>query len=529
MRSRILGVTLLASALGVPKPQDQDLIKDIFGVGGDSSRSGSNGYSGESSSGDANIDLLVQIVQNGNDYNQDSSEKFSAPDDYTENQVTKANVEEDNQFENCADYTEKFGYECVPYYQCANGSIITDGGGLIDIRNGFGALNAEDGKCPGFLDVCCKDPDFVPTPPPVKSYQPKCGQRNINRLGARIQGFQENESQLGEWPHMCAVLKETRIGDSDPVNIYQRGGSLIAPGVVLTAVHCVEKSRNDVAGLKVRCGEWDTQTTSEPYPHQDRTVREMKIHPEYEGRALFNDFAVLFMESNFDLDVHLDSVCLPQPEEAFDGSNCFATGWGKDQFGSAGEYQVVLKEIDLPVVDSTTCEQNLKNSRLGQKFKLDESFLCAGGINGKDTCKGDGGSPLVCPSKYSPNTYVQAGIVAWGIGCGETGTPGVYAGVSKAVCWIDQAMTCYYGGQTGDYNSFWDYSDDTCGAWTRETIQRIQNKKLPQRIKSVLLGQYQECTVNYSIEGGNSNGGLTDGGEDDFSAFERVGTPTGKQ
>jgi len=243
MRSRILGVALLASALGVPQPQDQDLIKDIFGVGGDSSRSGSNGYSGESSSGDANIDLLVQIVQNGNDYNQDSSEKFSAPDDYTENQVTKANVEEDNQFENCADYTEKFGYECVPYYQCANGSIITDGGGLIDIRNGFGALNAEDGKCPGFLDVCCKDPDFVPTPPPVKSYQPKCGQRNINGLGARIQGFQENESQLGEWPHMCAVLKETRIGDSEPVNIYQCGGSLIAPGVVLTAAHCVEKSR----------------------------------------------------------------------------------------------------------------------------------------------------------------------------------------------------------------------------------------------------------------------------------------------
>jgi len=255
----------------------------------------------------------------------------------------------------------------------------------------------------------------------------------------------------------------------------------------------------------------------------------MKIHPEYEGRALFNDFAVLFMESNFDLDFHLSTVCLPQPEETFDANNCFATGWGKDKFGSAGEYQVVLKEIDLPVVSNDICQQSLRATRLGKRFKLHPSFICAGGVPGKDTCKGDGGSPLVCPSKYSPNTYVQAGIVAWGIGCGETGTPGVYAAVSKAVCWIDQVMTCYYGGQTGDYNSFWDYSDDTCGAWTRETIQRIQNKKLPQRIKSVLLGQYQECTVNYSIEGGNSNGGLTDGGEDDFSAFERVGTPTGKQ
>merc|ERR1712137_571283 len=69
-----------------------------------------------------------------------------------------------------------FGYSCVPYYQCSNGSIITDGAGLIDIRNGFGALNPEESKCRGFLDVCCKDPDFV-APPPKPRYASKCGSR----------------------------------------------------------------------------------------------------------------------------------------------------------------------------------------------------------------------------------------------------------------------------------------------------------------------------------------------------------------
>ena len=80
---------------------------------------------------------------------------------------TKSAVAVDTTYEKCSDYTQKFGYECVPYYQCSAGTIITDGAGLIDIRNGFGALTPEDSKCPGFLDVCCKDPDFIPPPPPL--------------------------------------------------------------------------------------------------------------------------------------------------------------------------------------------------------------------------------------------------------------------------------------------------------------------------------------------------------------------------
>lgn len=49
---------------------------------------------------------------------------------------------------------------------------------------------------------------------------------------------------------------------------------------------------------------------------------------------------------------------------------------------------------------------------------------------------------MVCPTGVqSPNgeeTFVQVGIVAWGIGCGEQ-IPGVYANVSQALCFIDWA------------------------------------------------------------------------------------------
>merc|ERR1711902_466449 len=148
-------------------------------------------YSGQTQDlSEGQLDTIKDI------FGTDAGDAYSG-DQQTQGALTdKATSNVDNVFENCADYTESQGYECVPYYQCHNGTIITDGGGLIDIRNGFGILSPEDCKCPGFLDVCCLDPDFVPPPPPpIVKHVPKCGQRHENGLGVRIQGFNEYESQ----------------------------------------------------------------------------------------------------------------------------------------------------------------------------------------------------------------------------------------------------------------------------------------------------------------------------------------------
>jgi len=150
-------------------------------------------------------------------------------------------------------------------------------------------------------------------------------------------------------------------------------------------------------------------------------------------------------------------------------------------------------------LEQGACEDKLRSTRLGQKFKLHNSFLCAGGINGKDTCKGDGGSPLVCPSAVDPDTYIQAGIVAWGIGCGEDGVPGVYADVSKASCWIDSAVTCHYAyDASGSVESYFGHQ---CQSWKDNKIAELETKKQGAgnfgKIFQAMIDEYNKCQVNW--------------------------------
>jgi len=255
---------------------------------------------------------------------------------------------------------------------------------------------------------------------------------------------------------MCAILKKSQVGGRE-VNLYVGGASLIAPGILLTAAHVVGDIV-DFSNVKVRCGEWDTQQQIEPQKHVDKFAKHISIHPAFDNKNLQNDFALIHLEEEFPLTEHINTMCLPDPfysedsedfdsdhhETSYDDSDCFATGWGKDKFGSDGEYQVILKQVQMDLVDHDDCENSFQKTRLGRNFNLDDSFLCAGGQPGKDTCKGDGGGPLVCPSKSNPGQYEQAGIVAWGLGCG-TETPGVYADVTLALQFIDWATKCVDG------------------------------------------------------------------------------------
>lgn len=285
----------------------------------------------------------------------------------------------------------------------------------------------------------------------------KCGIWNKRGVGFRIKNAIDGESQYGEYPSMMVIFKEEVSKDGERKLFYHCGGSLIGKNVVLTAAHCVIKK--DPSKIIVRAGEWDLKTEKEVLPHQDRRVSKIVTHPEYYSGALYNDVALIFTEEPFNMQENIKIMCLPHEDDIFTDAYCYSSGWGKTvsynnytiikktESGSTseiGHYEVsIMKNVELPIISREKCMEALRTTRLGPKFELHKSFICAGGEKGKDTCKGDGGSPLMCPSKDDPNHLVQAGIVAWGIQCGIDGIPAAYVNVAGFRNWIDKEIKNY--------------------------------------------------------------------------------------
>lgn len=85
--------------------------------------------------------------------------------------------------------------------------------------------------------------------------------------------------------------------------------------------------------MKIRAGEWDTQTKNEVLPHQDRNVQKVIVHDKFSSGSLRNDYAILILSEPVNLAENVDVVCLPERNTVFDDTRCFASGWGRDIFG----------------------------------------------------------------------------------------------------------------------------------------------------------------------------------------------------
>lgn len=282
-----------------------------------------------------------------------------------------------------------------------------------------------------------------------KPLEYNCGRSNKDGVAKKWKIIDQNDvAQFAEFPWQLALIQKLDDGLK-----YLCGASLINPSVAVTSAHCIEGISSEQ--LIVRAGEWDTQTKNEPFPDENVDVSEVEIHHKYNSSNAYNDVALLFFKTPVNLTVHIDTICLPPKNFKIDEkSECYASGWGVDDFFMDDYFRTNLKKVKLPIIAKPECQERLRATKLGSKFRLHPNFLCAGGEKGVDTCLGDGGGPLFCKMSTDSEIFVQVGelmnyqikqnsdnkfigIVSWGIQCGLDGVPGVYADVTNFREWID--------------------------------------------------------------------------------------------
>lgn len=294
--------------------------------------------------------------------------------------------------------------------------------------------------------VCCDELDRVLVPlfdtrTGVLPSDEECGIQNMDRVvGGTSTG-------IGEFPWM-ALLK---YANGLNTVAFHCSATLITRQHVLSAAHCIYG--RDIYGvwnpIEVRLGEWDMNTSidcigdSRDYdcadPHIDVPIEQIIPHENYvaNSKSHYHDIVLIRMQKRVPMTEFIRPICLPKSAHLRNlittNQRYIVAGWGKTESSTRSTR---LKKVYLRGVDTGTCAHRYKLN----KIFISPSQLCAGGIDGRDTCKGDSGSGLVAvdDSNLSSVHWYLAGIVSFGLTpCGSDGWPGVYTRITDYIDWIE--------------------------------------------------------------------------------------------
>ncbi|MEW6636486.1 MAG: serine protease [Actinomycetota bacterium] len=224
----------------------------------------------------------------------------------------------------------------------------------------------------------------------------------------------------GKYRFLAALL-DTRNGSTA---YYQQfcGGTLIDRDSVLTAAHCVYGE--SAAPLRVAVG----KTVLSSNRGQTRGVARIFVHPYYDPYVdQAYDAAVLKLGSPVSgiAPIRLATAKHNHLETA--GRNATVAGWGNTtrqspDYHEPDTYADRMREASVPLVSDTRAR-----SVYGVPYV--PGLMVAAGKSGRDACQGDSGGPMFA---RPGGRFTQIGVVSWGVGCGTSSHPGVYAEVNAS-------------------------------------------------------------------------------------------------
>ncbi|XP_031575296.1 serine protease hepsin-like [Actinia tenebrosa] len=228
-------------------------------------------------------------------------------------------------------------------------------------------------------------------------------------------------ASVQEWPWIAALLLNNEV---------VCGGSLVAPGYVITAAHCFSTDA-DINHWKVILGQ---NRPLQSHSNAGSNIISLKKHPLFLNNApTFEkpsdyDIAVIKLASNTTLDNSILPICLLPEGASFNlKSNCHVLGWGRTTW--RGPQSPVLQEIRVDMVPIEIC-----NREECYNGTIHERVFCAGPASGGcGPCQFDSGGPLACEDN---GLWYLNGLVSYGIGCALPNKYGVYSNMYQLTSWV---------------------------------------------------------------------------------------------
>ncbi|KAM3859598.1 serine protease 33 [Diretmus argenteus] len=227
------------------------------------------------------------------------------------------------------------------------------------------------------------------------------------------------EAAEGEWPWQVDIQTETHG--------HVCGGSIISEYWVLSAAHCFP-NRFDVGSYIIYAGRHQLNGFN-PFQSTHRVSR-VVIPTGYVEPHQGRDLALVRLSTPVTWSDYVRPICLPDSGTLFPGGmQCYVTGWGNIRNEVPLPGVGTLQEAPVPIISRTSC-QEMYQLHPSDAVDILYDMICAGyQEGGKDSCQGDSGGPLVC--QMVNGTWVQAGVVSFGLGCAQPNQPGVYTKVSN--------------------------------------------------------------------------------------------------